>query len=185
MANNNINDQMSDLQKSAIDGILKFARISLDSAERLVALNMEVAKNSLDEAAKQIKSTASIRDLNEFTTARSKGIESAMEQAAGYSRSLYDLAASAQGEIGQLFENSLNQVHGNVLKKVEEASEYAPVGSEVAVAAAKTAANAFATVSDQINKAFKQASSFADASMKAANNVTSATVKAARSKASA
>lgn len=168
------NEQFGDFSKSAMDAALKFARVSFDGAERIVALNMEAAKVSLDETSKNTKAMTSIKDAHELNSLRSKMAETGLEFVMGYSRNFYELATSTQAQYTSLIEDRVNAFQKSVSEGVDKAAKAAPAGSDVAFAAIKSAVAASTAAADTLTKAAKQVSSFADASVKAATQATSA-----------
>jgi hypothetical protein len=62
-----------------------------------------------------------------------------MEKAVAYSRSLYEIASQTQDEFGKIFEAQFAEVNKNVANVLDKAAKNAPAGSDVAVAAVKSA----------------------------------------------
>ena len=92
-----------------------------------------------------------------------------------YSRSLYEIAAQTQEEISKVVEAQFTETNKNVASVLDKAAKNAPAGSDVAVAAVKSAIAAANSAYDSISKAAKQVAEIAEANVAAA---TSATVKA-------
>lgn len=175
-------EQISDLNQTSIETALRFAKISLDSAERLVRLQLDAAKEALEENAKNAKTLSGVKDVQDVVALRSKLAESSVEKALSYSRSVYEVASQTQSELSQLLEEGLSSFNKSVVTSVDKASKNAPAGSDVAVAALKSTVAATAAAVDSMTKAAKQVADFADASVKAATTATADAVKAAAKK---
>lgn len=174
--------QFSAFATEQIEVGMRFARISLDSTERLFKLQVETAKNSLEDSAKSAKAIAGIKDLQGALALRQQISESSISSAMNYSRSLYELASQAQSEFSQLIEERTTAFNKNAVSGLESFVKSAPAGSDMAVAAVKSTVQATAAAMDSMTKAAKQVSEFTDASIKAATTATADAVKTAARK---
>lgn len=178
----NAQQQFADFATEQIETAMRFARISLDSTERLVKLQVETAKNSLEESARAAKSAVGVKDVQGALALRQELSEAAMDSAVSYSRSVYGIASQAQNELSQLIEERSTAFNKNVVSGLDRFVKSAPAGSDVAVAAMKSTVQATAAAVDSLTKAAKQVADFADASVKAATTATADAVKTAARK---
>ncbi|MBI3714622.1 MAG: phasin family protein [Betaproteobacteria bacterium] len=181
MSNLNIaSEQFGDFSKSAVDAAMKFAHVSFESAERMIALNLEAAKAGLDVTAKNAKSLAAVKDVQELNTVRTKGAETGLEFMLGYSRTFYELSTAAQAQFSALAEERFATMQKSVAENLDTVSKSAPAGSDVAIAALKSSMAASTAAFDSVSKAAKQFTAFADNAVKvAADTATKTTTKAA------
>ncbi|KAF0815263.1 hypothetical protein IGB42_00344 [Andreprevotia sp. IGB-42] len=177
--------QFTDFATENVETYLRFARIGLDSAERLVKLQLETAKTTLEESARAAQTLAAVRDPQEALALRSKLTETGVDQASVYSRHVYEIASQAQAALSQLVEERTTAFNRNVVAGLDRFVKTAPAGADVAVAAVKSTVQATAAAVDSLTKAAKQVADFADASVKAASTATSDAVKAAAKKTAA
>ncbi|WP_255989270.1 phasin family protein [Chitinolyticbacter albus] len=175
--------QFIDFATDYVESSLRFARISLDSVERVTKLNLETAKSSLEDSAKNAKALASVKDVQEGLVLRQKLGEAGVEQFSAYSKSLYDIASQAQAEIAKLIEERTTVFNKDVVSGLDRFVKSAPAGTDVAVAAVKSTVQATAAAVDSLTKAAKQVADFTDASVKAATTATADAVKAATKRA--
>lgn len=178
----NAQQQFTDFTTEQIEIAMRFARISLDSTERLIKLQVETAKSSLEESAKSAKAMAGIKDLQGALALRQQIADSALDSAMSYSRNVYELASQAQNAFSQLIEERSTAFNKNVVSGLDRFVKSAPAGAEVAVAAVKSTVQATAAAVDSMTKAAKQVTDFADASVKAATTATADAVKTASRK---
>jgi phasin family protein len=164
----NIADQVTELNNHALLTATRLSKLSLDSAERMLALQIGFAKNALGDATRTAKASTGTQDVQQLLALRTQAAEAAMSQWMEYSRGLYEIASGAQAELTKLAEERLASLQGAVNEAVDEAAKSAPAGSDVAVAAMKSSMAAATAAFDSFTKAAKHASSFADAGVKAA-----------------
>ena len=93
-----------------------------------------------------------------------------------YSRNVIAIASETKDKLAKEVETKVAETNAQVSGLVEKALASAPAGSEVAVAAVKTAIKSANEAYEGLNKAAKQAAEVAEASVAAA---TIATMKAA------
>ena len=183
MSNLNIaSEQFGDFSKSAVDAAMKFANASFESAERLIALNLEAAKAGLDVTAKNAKSLAAVKDVQELNTVRTKGAETGLEFLVGYSKNVYDISNAAQAQYSSLIEERVAAFQKSVVEGIDKAAKNAPAGTDVAFAALKSGVAAQASAMDTLTKASKQVSNFADTAFKAAADTTTKAASSSKRK---
>ena len=154
--------------RAAAETAARATRISLDSAERAIAVQLEYAKGAVEQATLNARAAAGAKDVQELLTIRTKIAENAVENMIGYSRSLYEVASEAQSEYSRLAEERMAKFQKAVTETVEQAAKAAPGGSDVAVAAMKSQLAAATAAFDSFSKAAKHVASFTDAGVKAA-----------------
>jgi phasin family protein len=175
-------EQVTEFNKTALEAVLSLAKISFDTTERLIGLNLEASKESFAEITKSAKALVEVKDANSLLELRSKLTESGVEKVMEYSRSLYEVAQQTQGQLSAVLELHTAELNKNVAAAIEKAVKTAPAGADVAIAAMKSSVAATAAAVDSVTKAAKQVASFADASVKATTDTVSAAVKTSKAK---
>ena len=166
-----LSDRASDLseRKDGIDqGVSTLETVikATEGIEKLVELNMQAARNTLEENAAHAKAVLSAKGPQELAALQTEYVKPAQEKALAYGRQVYDIAASTQAEVSKLAEAQLATAKEKFTELVDQAAEKAPKGSESAVAAVKTAmANADAAF-ESVQKAARQAVSLAETNLK-------------------
>ncbi|MFO1379460.1 MAG: phasin family protein [Chitinivorax sp.] len=178
----NSSEQLSELATSQIETAMRIAKIALDGSERLFRLNLEVAKQTLEDQATNAQAVSSVKDLQGAMTLRNKLAESGAEAAMAYSRTLYEVSSQTQAELAKLIEERMAVFNKGVVSAIDNAAKNAPAGSDVAIQAVKSTVAATAAAVDSMTKAAKQVADFADASVKAATTATADAVKSAAKK---
>ena len=94
----------------------------------------------------------------------------ALEKAIAYSRSVYEVATQTQGELTKFVETQAVEFNKNLVSGLDKFAKNAPAGSDVAVAAVKSALAAANSAYDSLTRVTKQASDFAETSFAAASS---------------
>ncbi len=160
---------LADIASRGVDSAARVTLISMDSAERAVAVQLEYAKGALKQATLNVRALSQAKDMQEFLAMRTRIAENTLENLMGYSRSLYEVAAEAQSELGKLAEERMTSFQQAVTETVELAAKSAPAGSDVAVAAVRSSLAATTAAFDSFTKAAKNVASFTDAGVRAAS----------------
>ena len=164
----NLAEQMNELNNTAVLSAARLSKLSLDSAERLLALQLGFAKAALGDATRNARAATGTQDVQQLLALRTKAAETAMSQWLEYSRGLYEVASDAQAELSKLAEERLADLQRTITDTVDQAAKSAPAGSDVAVAAMKSSLAAATAAFDTFTKAARHAASFTDAGVKAA-----------------
>jgi phasin family protein len=164
----NATESFAEFNKANVASAIKFASLSIDKAEKIVALNLNAAKLALAQSVEGAQAAVGVKDVQELATLRSKLQELGVQTALGYSRSLYEISTEAQSEFSALAEEAWSAYTKGVATFVEKASQSAPAGTDVAFNAFKSTLAASTVAFDQFQKAARQVASFADAGYRAA-----------------
>ena len=187
MSNFNPAEQFAAANKVAVDSLLTVANTALASAERIAALNLNTARSILEDGVANTKALLGAKDPQEVVAIQASLAQPNVEKAVAYSRSVYEISAQTQEELSKLVEAQFSEFQKNVAGLLDKVSKQAPAGSDVAVAAVKSAFAAANSAFDNLNKAAKQVAEIAEANVSAATNATvkavGATATAAKKKA--
>ena len=157
---------LAQISRSSVDGFARLTRITLDSAERMLAIQLEYAKGAVTQSTLTARAVSQVQDVEQLLSLRSRIAENALENLVGYSRSLYEVASEAQSEFSKLAEERLASYQNAVIEVVDQASKSAPGTGDVAMAAVKQGMLATTAAFDSFNKAARQVASYADAGVK-------------------
>jgi len=168
-------EQLAGANKANIETLLTVANTAFASAERLAALNLNTARTLLEDSVNTAKTLLSAKDVQELVSMQAALAQPAFEKGVAYSRSVYEIASQTQEEFSKIFDSQYVEMNKNVTSVLDKAVKNAPAGSDVAVAAVKSAIAAANSAYETMNKAAKQVAEMAEANVAAA---TTATVKA-------
>ena len=160
-------DQFMAAQKASVETLFGLSTKAFEGIEKLVELNLQVARASLSEAADTATAALSVKDAQEFLTLQASLLQPAAEKAAAYSRHVYDIVAGASAEFTKTAEANMADGQKKVLALVDNAVKNAPAGTESAVALVKSAVAAANNAYESANKAARQATEVAEANFSA------------------
>jgi phasin family protein len=163
-------EQLMAAQKANVETLFDLTNKAFEGVEKLVELNLQVAKASMGEVAATTKAALSVKDAQELLTLQAGLLQPAAEKAAAYSRHLYDIAAATGAEITKATESQMSDAQKKFMSAVDGAVKNAPAGSENAVALVKSALSAANNAYESVHKAAKQAADVAEANFTAMTN---------------
>jgi len=163
-------DQLLAAQKANLETLFGLTNKAFEGVEKLVELNLQVAKTSLAETAETTKAALSVKDAQELMALQASLLQPAAEKAAAYSRHLYDILAGTNAEVAKVAEATMAEGQKSVMTMVDTAVKNAPAGTENAVALVKSAVTAANNAYESVNKAAKQASEVVEANFQALSN---------------
>ena len=163
-------DQFVAAQKATLETLLSLTTKAFEGVEKLVELNIQVAKTSMAEAAETAHAALSIKDAQELLALQAGLLQPAAEKAAAYSRHVYDIVASTSADFSKAAEATLAENQKKVLAAVDTAVKNAPPGTESAVALVKSAMAAANNAYEGMHKAAVQATEVAEANFQSISN---------------
>ena len=163
-------EQMLAAQKANFETLFDLSNKAFEGIEKLVELNLQVAKASMGEAAETTKAALSVKDAQELMSLQAGLLQPAAEKAAAYSRHLYDIAAATNAQVTKAAEAQLADAQKTFMATVDSAAKNAPAGTENAVALVKSAVAAANNAYESVHKAAKQAADVAEANFTAMTN---------------
>lgn len=161
-------EQLIALNKANLEAAVRFAGIALEGAERLFEVQLKAAKTAFADSVQQAKALAEVKDLQELAQLKNTLAQPNLEKATSYVKSVYDVAAATQTEISKLVEEQVAEFNKHVVTGLDKMVKSAPAGSEVAIAAVKSAISAVNTAYDNLAKSAKQFAEMTQANVEAA-----------------
>jgi phasin family protein len=143
---------------------------AFEGVEKLVDLNLSLAKSSLEESNAAVKQLLTAKDAQEWLSLSAAHLQPNTEKALAYSRQVADIASGLQAEITRTAETQIAENSRKLLELVEGMTKNAPAGSENAVAFLKSLIGNINLGYEQLNKTGKQAVETLEANMNAAAN---------------
>lgn len=160
-------EQIVAAHKSNIEVLFGLTNKAFEGVEKLVELNLQVAKTALGEAAETTKAALSVKDAQELLALQAGLLQPAAEKAAAYTRHVYDIATATNAEVTKVAETTASDAQAKFMAVVDSAVKNAPAGTENAVALVKSAVAAANNAFEGVQKAVKQASDVAEANFQA------------------
>jgi phasin family protein len=163
-------EQVVAANKANVETLFGLTNKAFEGVERLVELNLQVAKAAMTEAAEGAKAALSVKDAQELLALQAGLLQPSAEKAVAYGRHVYDIAATTNAEVGKVAETQMAEFQKKFLAGVDTAIKNAPAGTESAVSLVKSAIAAANNAYESVQKAAKQAADIADANFQAVTN---------------
>ena len=171
-------EQLIAAQKANVETLFGLTNKAFEGVEKLVELNLQVAKTALGEAGDNTRAALSVKDAQELLALQTSLLQPSAEKAAAYGRHIYEIAAATNAEVSKAVEAQVADAQKKFINLVDSASKNAPAGTENAVALVRSAVAAANNAFESVQKAAKQAAEVAEANFTA---VTNTAVKATQS----
>jgi phasin family protein len=149
---------------------------TFEGVEKVIELNINAAKASLEESGGAAKQLLSAKDPQEFLNISAAQAKPGAEKAAAYGRHLASIASGTQAEYTRAAEAQLAETSRRINALIEEVSKNAPAGSENAIAILKSVISNANAGYEQLTKNAKQAVETLEANL---NNAGAQLTKAA------
>jgi len=172
-------DQVSAVGKANVEAALGFAQSGFATLEKLSALNFNATKSVFEDSMSHAKALMNVKDVQDLVNVNVAATQPAIEKMIAWQRSVYELASQSQAEYTRYFEAQAQELNKSTASYLEKFAKNAPAGSDVAIAAVKSAMAAANSAYDSMTKAAKQATEMAEANMAAVTAAATPKKKAA------
>jgi phasin family protein len=154
-------DTLLAAQQNAASEAQSLASTAFAGFEKLVNLNLNVARSALTQTSPDLASAFSAKNPADALAAQTALVKPLAEQAVAYGRSVYAIATDVGAEFSKAAEAQAAAGQKQLDAAVEALTKNAPAGSETLVAAYKTALsasqNAMAAAKSSASKAVEMA----------------------------
>jgi len=167
-------EQIASTNKANFETLLGLTNKAFEGVEKLVELNLQVAKSALGDSAETSRAALSAKDVQELLAVQAGLLQPAAEKASEYSRQVYEIAAATKAEVNKVAAETAAATQQNFVSAFDAAIKNAPTGTESGVALLKSAVAAANNAYESLQKAAQQATDYAEA------NITAATAPATK-----
>ena len=157
--------------KASVETLVGLANTQFATLARLTALNFNVAKSTFEESGSYTKSLLGAKDAQEFAALSATAAQPVLDRAIAYSRGVYEIATQTQAELSKLTQAQAGEFNKNIIGYLDKVARNAPAGSDVAIAAVKSALAVANSACDSVSRVTKQASELAETNFAAATTV--------------
>ena len=172
-------EQIAAAQKANLETLSGLTNQALQSIEKLIELNMHIAKQSLGDSMNNAKKALEIKDIQQLLAHQAETVQPMAEKIMAYSRHLYELAHETQASFTKSAEKEFQAGQRKINALVEDWTKNAPVGSDAAVQAMTQAIASASNVCETSQKAVKHAGEVAQSNL---TNATDTVMKATKKK---
>lgn len=154
-------EQLSNATRTQIEATMELvaglAATTFEGVEKMVDLNMNIVRSSLEESSATVQQLIGAKDLQAFFTLGSSQAQPGAEKALDYVRSVAAITSGVSAEFARVAEARIADNQRQLFALVEEVSKNAPAGSENAIAFFKNALGNASAGYEQFSKNTKQA----------------------------
>jgi len=172
-------EQSAATSKANVESLIGLANTQFTALEKLATLNFNAGRSAFEDGAAYARSALSAKDAQELAELSAAAGQPALEKAIAYTRSVYEIAMQARAEMTRFAEAHMTEFSKKALVYLDTVAKEAPAGSDVAIAAVKSALAAASSTYESISRATNQASEFAETNFTSAATV----LKSAKKKA--
>jgi phasin family protein len=167
-----IPEQFSTASKANLEAqltlVTDLASKTFESVEKVIDLNVNAAKASLEESGATARQFLAAKGAQEWLALSAAQAQPTAEKTLAYGRHLAGIVSGLQAEFSKAAEEQLAQTSRKVLDLIDEVSKNAPAGSENAVALVKSAIGNVNAGYEQLSKTTKQTVDTLEANLTAA-----------------
>ncbi len=172
-------EQMIAAHKENVATTMALAGVAASTAEKVLDLNMGMIRNAIAGATESSKAMADAKDAQAFTALQTQWAQPSTETVSAYMKDGYDIFSDSQADVTKIVDARLAEVNKTIVSALDQAEKNAPAGSDVAVAAMKSAVAAANQAYDALSKAGKQVQEVTSATVNTTARATSPKKKAA------
>lgn len=170
-------EQIAAAQKANLETLSGLTNQALQSIEKLVELNMHIAKQSLGDSMSSAKKALEVKDIQQLLAHQAEAVQPMAEKIMAYSRHLYELAHETQASFTKSAEKELQAGQTKMNALVEDWTKSAPAGSDAAVHVIKQAIASANNVFETSQKAVKHAVEIAQTNLSNTTSTVEKTIK--------
>ncbi|RJF99396.1 TIGR01841 family phasin [Noviherbaspirillum saxi] len=141
---------------------------AFESVEKVVDLNLNVAKASLEDTSIAARQLLAAKDPQEFFSLTAAQAQPTAAKAIAYGRHLAGIVTAAQAELSRVTEEQMAETGRKVVAAFDDVTKNAPAGSENVIALFKSAIGNANAGYEQFTKTTKQAVEAMEANMNSA-----------------
>lgn len=158
---NPLSEQMSAATRAQIEAQIELLNTltarTVDSVEKIIALNVNATKSTIDDATSAVQRVLASKDPQEAMAVTGAQTGPAAEKAQEYSRNLADIVSKTQAEFSQAVEAQIAEGRRQISSLVDDLAKAAPPGSENMVSMFKSALDNANAGYDQLTRTTRQA----------------------------
>jgi phasin family protein len=150
-------EQICAAQKTQFDTFFSLTNTAAEGFQRFLELNLQAVKSTLAEGQETWRNALSGKEPLEAVALHLRSAQPSAEKVLSYGRHAYEIATSVQAAFTKVAEGQYKEHTRRVQTLVDQVGQNAPVGSESAVTALKSAVAATNTLYETVHQATRQA----------------------------
>jgi len=152
----NTPDELKKLQSESLQAGNSAALKMLEGFEKLTALNLRMARESMEQSAEQINALLVAKDVKSLTDLVSSFAQPPTEKFTAYAKAVSAIAKEANSGFAEMVQQQIAKGNQQLAAAIEQMARSAPAGSEGAVAFMKQAMAGANSTYEQLNEATRK-----------------------------
>ncbi|MBS1209436.1 MAG: phbP [Proteobacteria bacterium] len=148
---------VADLQKKNLAAALKLAQLSIENSQRIMQLQVDVARDIFDEGVTSAKSLAQVNSPQDAMELRSRYAQQTAEKMFACSRTVAEITADMQAEMGKMLSDQLNSSGQEMFGAMQDMLHGMPLNSRAAAEALQHTFETARKTLEQVSKASTEA----------------------------
>jgi phasin family protein len=149
-------DEMRKLQSEMTQTTHQAMQKALDGFRRLAEVNMQAARDSLEQSAEQINALLAAKDVSTVTQLVTTFAQPSADKFTAYAQAVTAVARDTQSELAALVQQQIAKGNAQFAATIEELARNTPAGSEGAMALIKQAMATANANYEQLNQTMRQ-----------------------------
>ncbi len=158
-------EQILAAQKANVETLFGLTLKAFEGIERLVELNLQASRASVNDAVSNAQSLLDARDAQELLALQAALMQPLADRVSAYSRHLFEIASDTSAAFAKVAEDQSVETREKCMAVFENLAKNSPIGSETVVDAMRSAVNAASGAIGQVQQAVKQATEMAQANV--------------------
>ena len=166
-----VSEQFGSVNQVGIESFETLAKATFAGFECLAALNLNTARSILEQSTQHSRTVLTAGDPVSLLSLQSSLAQVDSSKAADYSSRVFEIASQTRGVLSKVVESQYSGMSSRIEAAIGEAVKTAPVGSDLALEAIRTALLTVDTAYDGMNLMAKQANDQFEANLAFVNGL--------------
>jgi phasin family protein len=160
-----VSEQIVSANKAGVESLATIANATFAGVERLAALNLSIARTVLESSLDNTRTLLAAKNAEGLVSLQGKLVKPDAERATAYSRRAYEIATETQTAVSKVVDAQVLELNTKLGAVLDTALKTAPVGSDLAVNAMRSALSAANSAYDRLSKTARQVTELAGANL--------------------
>ncbi|MDR0717199.1 MAG: phasin family protein [Azoarcus sp.] len=150
-------EQINDLQKKGLEAAVQLAQLSIENTQRVIEIQVAVAKSLFEDSIKNAKDLSSARDAQEAVQLRTRFAQNTAEKVFAGAREIAEIATQAQAEVGKFVGEQLTVGSHEVFGAIQNLFKGLPIADQDTLNAIQSTLNTTRVAMEQMTRASSEA----------------------------
>jgi len=150
-------EQITAANKANLETLAQLSRKAFDGVEKLMELNLQVAKTLMQENVDHLQDSSKAKDIKEYMSMQANFVQPMTEKAIAYGRHFYSIANETQAGINEVAKSDIQKRTSQIQQLMTDLSAQTPGSSDAMVNLIKQAVANASNAFESTQKAVKQA----------------------------